>query len=111
MTQDISKGDIIEICETMIFDPKEADVLLQQTRLINYLFAHEDGKRVILALGNGSLYNHKSPSNAVYEFWPRTKQMVMVAAENIPAGAEVFINYGGTQQAKYEWEFKGSNIA
>ncbi len=102
---DIKKGETIEVCETMIFSEKEGQVLIQSTKLGNYVYAHEDGKRVILALGKGSLYNHKSPSNAEYFFDARKSQMHIIAADDIKKGTEIFINYGGSQKAKYVVDF------
>ena len=104
-TIDVKKGDTIEVCETMIFSQKEGQILIQSTKLGNYLYAHEDGKRMILALGKGSLYNHRSPSNAEYFFDARKSQMHIVAADDIAKGTEVFINYGGSQKAEYEINF------
>lgn len=104
-TTDIKAGATIEICETMIFSEEEGQVLIQSTKLGNYVYAHEDGKRVILALGKGSLYNHKSPSNAEYLFYAGKEQMYIVAAEDIPKGKEIFINYGGSQHAAYVVDF------
>ncbi|KAK6021277.1 hypothetical protein OSTOST_13050 [Ostertagia ostertagi] len=102
---DIKAGETIEVCETMIFDEAEARVLIASTKLCNYVYAHEDGKRVILALGKGSLYNHKSPSNAEYLFYAKKEQMYIVAATDIPKGKEIFINYGGSQHAPYVIDF------
>ena len=104
-TVDIKKGDTIEICETMIFNEKQAQVLINETQLGNYVFAHEDGKSVILVWGKGSMYNHKSPSNAQYYFDDETNQMSYVAVKDIPAGKEIFINYGGEWNAKYVVDF------
>lgn len=104
-TTDIQKGETIEVCETMIFSEKEGQVLMLSTKLANYVFAHEDGKRVILTLGKGSLYNHRQPSNAEYFFESGKNRMHIVAAEDIKKGGEIFINYGGSQHAEYKIDF------
>ena len=98
-------GDIIETCETLIFPGDQAQLVFAKTMLNNYVFSHSDGIRTILALGNGSLYNHRKPSNATYNFDGKNKHMIMSAVEPIKKGEEIFINYGGSPLADWGYEF------
>jgi SET domain-containing protein len=101
----IKKGDTIEVCETLVINHKQGQILIKKTILGNYVFAHEDEKSVILTLGNGSMYNHRQPSNAEYYFDSDTNQMSYVAVKDIAKGEEIFINYGGKFDADYVIDF------
>jgi SET domain-containing protein len=89
----------------LILNEQEAYFILAETSLKNYVYSHSDGKSVILALGTGSLYNHRNPSNAEYDFQAKKQQMIIFAVSDIKAGDEIFINYGGTYNAPYESYF------
>jgi hypothetical protein len=88
-------GDLIEHCPVVVLDPADA-ATVQTTALGHYLFEWHDG-RVAVTLGFGSLYNHSAQPNATFHLRFSDFVMEVVAAERIPAGTEIVIDYtGGT---------------
>jgi hypothetical protein len=72
-------------------------VALRAARISWYVFEWLKTKRgyVALSLGYGSIYNHSETPNAAYEM-SMPDVMAFHALSDIPAGAEIFINYRGT---------------
>ena len=85
------KGDVIEICPTLIFGKDDNDHIMN-SGFNNYVFEYEKG--LMLALGNGSLYNHSDNANAFYEIVEGETDLYIVALETIKKGQEIYINYG-----------------
>ena len=89
--EDIAAGSTIERCPMLVVADEQADALA--TGAEGYVFTWGDGSTA-LALGYGSLYNHSFTPNATT--LETGDELVITALEAIPAGAEIFINYTGT---------------
>lgn len=84
--EDISKGDIIEECYTVILDDDAENIK-------NYAFTAN--KKSSMVLGYGSIYNHSTVyENADYEYHPEKSVMVYTASRDIKKGDEILISYG-----------------
>lgn len=91
----IEKGSLIEICPVIVLPKKEVPVI-HGTRLHDYYFLWgRELKQAAIALGYGSLYNHAVHSNAHYELNLSDNTIEIYAVEDIPAGAEITVNYNG----------------
>jgi SET domain-containing protein len=91
-TEDISAGSVIEICPIIVLTAKEAIGIDRDHILYQYYFEWK-GKRIALALGYGSLYNHAAKPNAFFEPDYEDEQILFKAAEDIPAGTEIVVDY------------------
>jgi hypothetical protein len=69
--------------------------------LNDYLFRIGDDKYA-LALGCGSLYNHKNQPNVSYEIDETKKSIIFTALRDIQPSEELFISYG-----KNYWKSRG----
>jgi len=96
--KNIDTKEIIEFCETIIIPKEEIDDL-NKTNLGNYHFSWVGGNSVI-ALGNGSLYNHSYKPNARYVKEYREGKLKFVAIKNIRKGEEITVNYNGSPESK-----------
>jgi SET domain-containing protein len=93
--QDISEGEIIEICPVLIF-PKLELPMVRQTMLDNYYFDWgTEGEYFAVCLGYGSLYNHEYEPNAEYGMDFEAETIDFYAIKNIVAGEEITVNYNG----------------
>ncbi len=98
----IKKKSIVESCHVLAFNEKEAD-LINKTNLGNYHY--EFSKNLyLLALGNGSLYNHSYDPNAYYVV--KKNCIKIVALRDIKKGEEVLINYNGNPKSKNKLWFE-----
>ncbi len=91
--QEVSKDDIIEVCP--IIEISKTDLpMVHQTFLHDYYFQwdikHGTGA---IALGYGSLYNHRDKPNASFILDFDSKEIIFKATENIEAGKQIFIDY------------------
>ena len=103
---DISKGDLIEICPLIII-PKKDVKKIHKTILHDYYFLIEEPKgAACIALGYGSIYNHKNKPNAIVIFDYEKKEMEIQCCKKIKAGSEIFIDYtdGGDKDAPLWFE-------
>lgn len=93
--RDISEGEIIEICPVLLF-PKAQLAAIRTTVLDDYYFDWgDDGAWYALCLGYGSLYNHSYEPNAEYGMDFDAKTIDFYCLRDIPAGAEILVNYNG----------------
>jgi uncharacterized protein len=94
----IYAGDIIEVCPVIVMKPHEIEIL-DKTTLYDYYFLWEDEendlKTCAIALGLGSMYNHKAPSNADYQMDMDHVMIDIIAVKDIESGEEITINYHG----------------
>jgi hypothetical protein len=90
-TQAFAKGDEIERCPMLVADPDRGEDL--ESGAEGYVFGWGDG-RTALALGYGSLYNHRYDSNATTT--ETGDELVITAVRKIKPGDEIYINYMGT---------------
>ncbi len=98
-TVPFAKGLLIERCPVLVLPANEIFAAdgAPATRLTSYVFDWRDiagGEFVGLALGFGSLYNHRILANAT---WTAVSPDLLEihAARDIAAGDEVSINYNG----------------
>jgi hypothetical protein len=87
------KGDEIERCPMLVAEPDRGDDL--ESGAEGYVFGWGDG-RTALALGYGSLYNHRYDSNATTT--EVGDELVISATRKIASGDEIHINHMGTAQ-------------
>lgn len=93
--RDISAGDTIEVCNTIIIPAAELPII-HKTRLHDYYFLWgEDMDQCALALGHGSIYNHAVDANCDFLLDMEYETINIFAVRNIPAGEEITINYHG----------------
>ena len=93
--KDIAKHDVLQESPYCTFTMKElrkkADVVVRYT----YDSSDNEGTSgVVLGFGFAALYNHSSNNNAAYELDTVNEVMRHYATEDIPAGSEIFIDYG-----------------
>jgi len=79
------KGEIVEVCPLL-----EGDDDAWGTATTDYTFRKDDHSAI--ALGYGSLYNHKDDPSASYTFAPTT--MIVRANRTIRPGEEITVTYG-----------------
>lgn len=90
-TRAFAPGDIIELCPIIVI-PKEELSLLDRTVLYNYYFLWENDRAAIV-LGFGSLYNHSSNPNAMYEKNVEKGLMIFKCISSIEKDEEITISY------------------
>ena len=86
-TRKFSKNDIIEVSPT-ICKKKLSDF---GSALKDYVFSGQNGE-TCMALGYGSLFNHKDSPNATWKI--EDDQLIVTATKEIKKGQEIFISYG-----------------
>ncbi len=82
-------NEIIEECPVLIVT--KDDVV--DTPMMDYVFKISE-KQYALALGSGSLYNHRNQPNARWHYDEDKDRIVFRAARGIKPGEEIFISYG-----------------
>lgn len=90
---DIKKNEIIEICP--VIEVPEHDMSnLKKSILVTYFFYFgKKRKRLVVALGFGSIYNHTYIPNATYKKKHAEKTMEFIALKNIKKDDEITVNY------------------
>ncbi len=90
---DIKEGDLIERCP-IIELPDDNLEAVEQSFLVNYIFYFgEKRERMLLALGYGSIYNHKENPNAKYRIDEKEATIEFIAINNIKKDDEITVNY------------------
>jgi len=106
----ILKDEIIEECPLLII-PENEHERFDTTKLADYFFSFDKSENTkALALGFGSIYNHKRLSNANYWIDMEAKSITFYAIENIDKHTEICVNYGGTPGMDYRTWFTARNI-
>jgi uncharacterized protein len=91
----ISEGDLIEVCPIIII-PKRELPIIHKTVLHDYYFLWgENLEDCAIALGNGSMYNHRLHPNANFILDIENKTIDIEAIKDIAAGEEITLNYNG----------------
>lgn len=91
-TIDIKKGTIIHISPVILIKGKELKSL-ESTIIDHYVFGWNKTTNA-LALGYGSLFNHRSFANVTYILNKKKLTITFKAVKNVSAGEQLFINYG-----------------
>lgn len=100
-TETIPKGTIIEVSPLLTFSKKEAKLIAKTTL---QLYVYDFGKnRLSLALGVGSLFNHKTYNNVTYNTLRRKKVIEYRTTKKVRKGSQLFINYGYTMRDVRKW--------
>jgi len=97
-SQDIKKGQIVEIAPTILLDSDDSD-LIDYTKLRYHVYEYGP-KRVCLGLGYASLYNHSDEPNCRFKTF--SDHIKFTALGDISKGSELFINYGWDEE-NYGW--------
>ena len=106
----ILKDAVIEECPLLIIPAAEHDDL-DTTKLADYFFFFNKAEHTqALALGFGSLYNHKQFPNAHYWIDMEKRSITIYALEDIGKDSEICINYGGNPGADFREWFAARNI-
>jgi hypothetical protein len=84
----IKRHEVIEVCQLLVFNFDEVGLFLE-----GYVFGFNK-KKVAMALGNGSLYNHNKKPNARACLDHKRKLLTFEAIRPISKGEEITINYG-----------------
>lgn len=91
----IEKDDLIEECPLIAIPPEDFD-LVTATHVVNYCFhLDREAKRLAVALGFGSLYNHSFECNAHHIIDKETETITIFALRDIAPHEEITINYNG----------------
>ncbi|TWT40721.1 SET domain protein [Thalassoglobus neptunius] len=97
--QPIKKGEVIECVPVLIVTWDE----IADSELADYAFTLTE-KKVGIALGYGSMYNHSYKPNARYDDEGRQTK-VFSAIKNIKKGEEITVNYNGDPENQEEVDF------
>jgi hypothetical protein len=93
--QQIRADTIIEVAPVIVM-PAADRVLLDQTKLHDYIFEWGDDKtECAMALGWIPVYNHSYQSNCEYYMDFDTANMLVKTVRKVKAGEELTINYNG----------------
>ncbi len=89
----IRPGTIIEISPVVVLPIKEVGNILK-TKMANYVFQWgNSGRKIGVALGWGSLYNHSYSSNCQYNTNINKSTLIIRTVRSIKKGEELFVNY------------------
>ena len=98
--RNIKKGEIIERCP-IIEIPKYDSSSLSEGILVTYIFYFgKDKKRLAIALGFGSIYNHAYIPNAKFRIKQKDTVIDFVALKNIKKDEEITVNYYSSNPKK-----------
>jgi SET domain-containing protein len=91
----IEKDDLIEECPVIAIPGEDFD-LVTATHVVNYCFhLDREEKKLAVAMGFGSLYNHSFQCNAHHIIDKETQTITIFALRDIAAHEEITINYNG----------------
>jgi len=86
---DIKDNEIIEECPVLILPTDE----IRGTQIMDIIYKLTDDIYG-LAMGNGSIYNHRNQPNARWEYVESSNIIKIVSVRPIKSGEEIYINYG-----------------
>lgn len=91
--EDIPAKTVIEIAPVVVLSVKEGQKVLA-TKLQNYAFKWgKSARKLAIALGWTSVYNHKPHSNAAYTADFKKNRLIIKTVREIKKGQEIFVNY------------------
>lgn len=92
-SQEIDADEIIEVCPVLVLPPHELSII-HKTSLHDYYFLWGvEQNQCAIALGFGSLYNHKNPPNAIFEMDYDAQTIDIRSTRKIAPGDEITIDY------------------
>lgn len=94
-SEDIEMHDVLQESPYCTFPYKELHK--KSDVLVRYTYDSSDNPQAdeaVLGFGFAGLYNHSFDHNAAYELDTVNQVMRHYALEDIPAGSEIFIDYG-----------------
>lgn len=91
----IKAGTTVEISPVLVLSTKER-AAIESTKLTNYIFEWgRPGKKICVALGYVSLYNHDYNANCTYDMDYENETMSIITVRDIKKGEELTLNYNG----------------
>jgi SET domain-containing protein len=99
-SKDIRKGETIAVCELLLINKSELPSSLE-----SYVYEYSS-KKVALALGVGSLFNHSDEPNAEFFFNEGKIHLIIKAIKKIPPNQEITINYGYDEELKRRFKLR-----
>ena len=98
-SEDIKNGDILEECYFLKLDDYGNRVQDLPKEIREYVFQWPGGPnspnhRPVIAIGYGSVYNHRREPSAVYIADEQRNLLVFSAIQDIKKGDEIFVSYG-----------------
>lgn len=91
--QKIKRGTLVERAHTIRFSAEEHDAHALKTVLQHYTFCAGGGE-YYLALGIGSLFNHRDPPNVEFRIHRGLQMVSYRTCADVEAGEELCIFYG-----------------
>lgn len=91
--KNIKKGEIIEKCPVIQVSQNDMANLKERVLVTYFFYFGKNNKRLLVALGFGSIYNHAHKPNAKYKIKPLENAMEFVALSDIKKDEEITINY------------------
>mmetsp|Transcript_71473 Transcript_71473/g.220641 ORF Transcript_71473/g.220641 Transcript_71473/m.220641 type:complete len:212 (-) Transcript_71473:30-665(-) len=112
-------GEVLEVCPYLEVCRDSLERAEPETGvdLRDYLFdvRPQDCERragvMLLPLGCGMAYNHRSDSNVAYTVRPQQREIVFRARQDIRQGEELFIDYGDEWWRGRGWQPMAENFA
>ena len=95
-SQNIKKGESIEICPIIQVNEHDAYNLGESILVEYFFFFDKNNKRLLVALGFGSIYNHSRKPNAKYKIKSRENIMEFVSTSDIKKDDEITIHYNAS---------------
>jgi len=91
----IPREDVFEIAHVIEIPPEELPIIHKSALHDYYFLWGENLDRCVIALGFGSLYNHKIDANATFILDLDKGTIDFIAVKDIKPGEEITINYHG----------------
>lgn len=101
-TEEILADSVIEICPIIVIPGEQAREIVRGYILYEYYFEWKKDS-IALALGYGSLYNHSSAPNTVFEADYKHQYIIFKATKDIPAGTEILVDYHAGNPDEQVW--------
>lgn len=109
-TATYANGEIIEVCPVVVIPASDFNAVGHTTLMDYSFYFNKDEKLMSMVMGFGSMYNHAQFPNADFVIDRENRQLVITAREEITAGTEICINYGGEYGMDYQKWFDDRNI-
>ena len=91
----LDAGSVVEKAPLLLINQVDKE-LLKNTVLYHYYFLLNNAEHpAAVGLGYSSLYNHSTPSNAIYSIDLAKKIIEIKTVKVIAAGEEITLNYNG----------------